>query len=194
VEPCVWPGNHSIKSFVAWQTSERFGWPVLAPYANVIALVLTVIVCGCLGLLVLQAIRQRQTVLNPMLMLACTVFALTIPSDSHDYTLSFLVAPVALLFAQPDVWNTARSPRRRLAQLGLLLLFACAYGFTLFSFAYKHDWVKNNCLPLIVMLITATAWSFLTESKALVTPPPTEATSEAPARPTNLRAVPEPLP
>ncbi len=167
LNPYLWFGNHSIRSFSTWIPTKP-GWEWLAPYSIPVTIVLMAVVAVCLGLLLVQAHRRRQAGVSPILLLACTIAALTLPSDSHDYTLSFLVAPVALMFAQPDTWSTARTRGRRASVLGLLGIFSGAYGFTLFSFSNKPLHLFNDCIPLLLMLLTGTVLAFVSESTPAV--------------------------
>ncbi len=159
--PYVWPGNHSLWSFTFWIAHNFFNedWPT--PYSRPLQLAGLALVLGCLALLWLLAYRRRQPALNPLLLLGCTIGALVIPAASHDYTLSFLVAPVALLFAQPDTWAVAPSRGRQAGVLALVVVFAAAYGTTLVSFVNKPLALYNNCPALLIMLVAATAIAVL---------------------------------
>jgi len=72
------------------------------------------------------------------LLLACTIGALLIPSASHDYTLSILAAPVAVLFL--DLSSTSdRAPATHGRSVDKILVFVLSflYSTTLFSFIHK---------------------------------------------------------
>lgn len=174
VNPYLWQGNHSIRSVVAG-IAQRAGNEWLIPVGGPIKALLMALVLVCLGALLVQAYRRRWPGVNPFLFAVCTLAALTLPSDSHDYTLSYLVAPVALLFAQPDLWLTTLARRRRALQLTAFVAFTAAYGYTLFSYVYKPITVNNNGGPLLIMLVAVTAAALIS------VPPPALAVSPAPA-------------
>lgn len=162
--PYAWQGNHSIRAFSLWFPNIP-GWMPLGPYSRQIQAGLLAAVGLSLGALVLQAYRQRRRGLQPMLFLACTVGALTIPGASHDYTLSYLVAPIALLFALPEQWAVAHTRPRRAVVAALMVLFCAAYGTTLASYATKPIQWHNNAPTLVFMLLVGVALAF-------VAPPP----------------------
>jgi hypothetical protein len=83
--------------------------------------------------------------------MVCTLGALIIPT-SNDYTLSFLTAPVALLFATMAV---EKFKAGYLASL-LILLAAFSFGSTLFPFKYKPYFLSNNFPALFLILISVT--------------------------------------
>ncbi len=99
-----WNGNHSIQAFVF--NLMKDGYRLVPPealanlqqYSSVLTTTFLVIFALCLLLLLVLSYRHKENGLNPYLFLVCTLGALIIPT-SNDYTLSFLTAPVALLFA-----------------------------------------------------------------------------------------------
>jgi len=158
----VWPGNHSVYAFVTLVVKQP-AWAWLAPYAGALQVGLLGLVGGGLGLVSLQAFRHRRPGLYPPLLLACALAALVIPSTSHDYTLAYLAAPVAVLVTQ---WRLPAGPRpRQAAAIGLLVLGSAAYAATLFSYTHKPRLLDSNFPALLLMLAVTTALAF-------VAPPP----------------------
>lgn len=165
----VWPGNHSVYAFVHLLVKQP-AWAGLSPYAGLLQWATLAVVAGCLGLVGLHAYCFRLVGFYPPLLLACALVALTVPATSHDYTLSFLTAPVAVLFAQ--LRPPAGSRRRQAAAVTLLVLFAAAYAATLFSYTHKPRLLDNNLPALLLMLLTTTGLAFVA--------PPIAATPDQP--------------
>ena len=152
--------NHSIKSF----TSQYVGNKVLGIYfqnPNTIEIGIMVIVFICFGLILYQAYRQKYKGLNPNLLLACTLCGLLIPSTSHDYTLSFLAAPIAILFTD-KIFKNKIADHNKPFFAQLLIFFSFAYVSTLFSYTNKPVPIQNNFPALILMLIILTFFSLTT--------------------------------
>lgn len=162
LKPSVWIGNHSIHSFVSCYIS-KIGLPNLNcanqefQITEFIFLAMTV---TCVLLIFLKALRNSDTHFNPVLLLACTLGALMIPPVSHDYTLSFLVAPVTILFIDIQKYSVDINKQQSLFKILLITLFSSAYASTLFSYAYKPDsfglLYQNNFPALFIMLILIT--------------------------------------
>jgi hypothetical protein len=133
----------------------------LGPYHAAIQAGLLAAVGLSLAALIVQAYVQRRRGLPPMLFLACTVGALTIPGASHDYTLSYLVAPVALLFSAPEHWAVAATRPRQAATAVLVVAFCAAYGVTLASYATKPIQWHNNAPVLVFLLLAGVALAFV---------------------------------
>lgn len=159
----VWAGNHSIHSFVTFFSNILYGngWVWVKQYSGLIQIVLLAIILGCIFLIMLQAYRQKQKDINPFLLLACTIGACLIPSISHDYKLSILGAPVAILFSNIRIWKKTNSPRLNIIYIVLLLIFSAAYSSTLFSFTNKHVILSNNFPALVMMLLYITFLSLV---------------------------------
>jgi hypothetical protein len=98
--------------------------------------------------------RLNEPGFNPILLLVCTLGALTIPV-SNDYTLPVLVAPLALFFSglQPGL-NIGKS----FFSILLVLVTSTAYASLLFPFKYKPYFMNNSFPPLLIILISATLW------------------------------------
>ena len=170
MSPYVWVGNHSIHSFVAMaaQTSLERGyfWPF--GYEKWIQIGLMIIVALCFIAIVWQVIRQNKKGIDPYLLAASLLVALTIPSVSHDYTLPILASPMAFLFYRECIAEARgfSSNLQNLLYRALLFLLSFFYFSTLFSFTNKPALLKNNCPALIIMLIVITGLSILKNTPA----------------------------
>lgn len=152
--PLIWNGNHSIAAY-AELAAKALGLAqgaisvlVLALYAAVMA--------ALLGL----AWLRRSKGLNPHLLLGCTIGALIIPSISHDYTLSYLAAPVAVLLTQTVARGTA-GLARRLGQWVALLVVSFAYfatNTTIFSKADYAPLLFCTHTPMLLLLLLGTLY------------------------------------
>lgn len=162
VDPPVWTGNHSISSFVAIISKIAYdhGWVWVKQYSGWVNLILLVIILIFIFLIMFQIYRQKQTGLNPYLLLACSIGALIIPSASNDYTLSFLAAPVAVLLSSERFLKRENSPRQQLLFIELLFILSVAYSSTLLSYTNKPLMVNNNFPALFIMLAVITLLSF----------------------------------
>jgi len=162
--PSIWVGNHSVRSFMMVITNElRSQNMVTHDYSSLIQITLFVLIFACLFVIILKAFRENSKGMNMYLMLACTIGALLIPSVSHDYKLSILVAPMALFFHQrPFAENDGF--RMRMAFSLLTFIICIAYSSTLFSFTNKPTLLGNNLTALMVMLFAVTAFSLLDKS------------------------------
>ena len=156
VNPYIWVGNHSVRSFVSQNGSA---W--LNEYSGLVQLALLVVIAVCIFLVMLQAYRQKHRDLNPFLLLACTVGALLIPSVSHDYKLSILAAPVAIFFSNNKFWKRYDGSYLLITSIVLSLIFSAAYSSTLFSFTNKPPIVANNFPALFTILLTVTFLSLV---------------------------------
>ena len=157
-EPYVWVGNHSTRSFVefASTTAADHGWAWVNQYAGSAQPVLLALIGICIFLVVLKAYLQNQKGINPHLLLACTLGALLIPSVSHDYKLSILAAPVALLFSSNKFQEEIKGYPLRTISILLLLILSVAYSSTLVSYTNKPLIIQNNFPALVIMLMTVT--------------------------------------
>jgi len=165
LNPSIWIGNHSIRAFVTImsQIASENGRTWLNEYSGLVQLILLAFVVVCIFLIMLQAYRTKQNGINSYLLLACTIGALLIPSVSHDYKLSILAAPFAILFSS-DLSNFSErsvQPFRRLITIVLLFILSVTYSLTLFSYTNKPFFLQNNSPPLVVMLLTTTCLSIM---------------------------------
>lgn len=162
INPYIWVGNHSIRSFVTLvsNVASKYGWAWINGYSGLVQLALLAIITVCIFLIILQAYQQKQNGINSHLLLACTIGSLLIPSVSHDYKLSILAAPVAILFSDMSSFSQrAIRPRQRLIFILLLFILSAAYSSTLFSFTNKPFILKNNFPALVTMLFAITCLS-----------------------------------
>jgi hypothetical protein len=150
-----WNGNHSIQAFVF--NLMKDGYRLVPPealanlqqYSSVLTTTFLAVFALCLLLLLVLSYRHNEHGLNPYLFLVCTLGALIVPT-SNDYTLSFLTAPVALVFAAIAV---EKFKLRYLASL-LILIAAFSFGSTLFPFKYKPYFLNNNFPALFLLLLS----------------------------------------
>ena len=163
IEPFIWIGNSSIKSFTTLAASTKFSWWAKED-SGLAQFLLFAFVTVCIFLIIIQAYRQNQNGINPYLLLACTIGAVVIPSESHDYKLSILVAPVALLFHSGFLNKSAGDRLWPLISL-LIFLFSVAYSTTLYPYNLKPLtlWLLNNFPALMILLFITTLFSFMTK-------------------------------
>jgi hypothetical protein len=107
-----------------------------------------------------KSYRQNVKGIHPVLLLACTIVALVIPPASHDYTLSILAVPVAILLADKEFWTSGNPARPHLYPILLLILFSATYSSTLFSYLTKPyllaQFFQNDFSALLTLLIILT--------------------------------------
>lgn len=165
--PYIWPGNHSIHSFITqvFEVASRHDWTWANQYARTAEIVLFAIVIGCIFIIMFQSYRQRQKTMNPVLLLALTIGALIIPSASHDYTLSFLSAPVSIYLSSNMFSARAENLRLRFLLILFLIIFSFSYFYTLFSYIYKsYNYIFVNNFPaLFMMLLIVTLFSLVSK-------------------------------
>jgi hypothetical protein len=158
--PTIWIGNHSIRSFAAVY-STKFSWWAKED-SGLVYVLLFLFVAVCIFLIVVQAYRQKYNGINPYLLLACTIGAMLIPSESNDYKLSILVAPVAMAFHNDYFTKIYEYRSRRLISI-LMFVFSFAYSLTLYTYNTKaHVLLLVNNLPALMMLLfITTAFSLM---------------------------------
>ena len=162
VNPSIWAGNHSIRSFVTSVSNiaSQHGWPWVNDYSGLVQLAFLAIIAVCIFLIMIQAYRQKQNGVNSHLLLACTIGALLIPPVSHDYKLSILAAPVAILFSDMSSFSEgAIRSRRHFIIMMLVFTLSTAYATTLFSYTNKPSVLAYNFPALITMLLATTCLS-----------------------------------
>ena len=158
-----WNGNHSIQAFVFNFLKDGYGLvssetlTLLQQNANWITRFLLVAILGCVLAVVARAYVRKEAGINPYVLLACTLGALTIPA-SNDYTLPILVAPLAIFYC--NLPKIADFRNRPLAIL-LLLVISTAYSSLLYPFKYKPYFMNNSFPPLFIILAALTAIYFL---------------------------------
>lgn len=163
-----WNGNHSIQAFVFNLTRDGYrlvppdALEALTRYASLLTWIFLAVFALCLFLVLVISYRHNENGFNPYLFLVCTLGALIIPT-SNDYTLSFLIAPAALLFAVV----AAGSFRARYAASLLIVIATFSFASTLFPFKYKPYFLNNNFPALFLMLIAVTVLYLLRNGKAV---------------------------
>jgi hypothetical protein len=150
-----WSGNHSIDSFVRVVVdSLKVGSPAVYEMlqANIrwfsVGLILLYLLC--LGGVLLIAYRQRLSAANPYLILALTLGTMLIPSTSHDYKLSILIAPMVLLLNSLELRRSGRTGLD-LAIILLLIILSTAYSATLFLHTDLPILLTSNLPPLMII-------------------------------------------
>jgi hypothetical protein len=134
-DPNSWWGNHSIQSFLVFvqkyydPTFNKDSWQII-------------LFLGVITLIGVMFWRYRTNPFNPSFLLACTIGAMLLPSVSHDYKLSILCAPMAMLFAEQQ------------EKMNPWLLFI--YASMLFSYSFKPMFLWNNLPALFAMLVILT--------------------------------------
>lgn len=164
-EPYVWYGNHSIRSFTILisEIASAHGWAWVDQYLGIVQFTLLTTVAACIFLIIFQEYRKNKGGINPYLFLACTIGSSLIPSVSHDYKVSILVTPIAILFLQNGSSTSIKSPWLRTIFIMLTLIFSTAYSSTLFSYTNKPTLLDCNLPALVTMLLTITSLYLLTE-------------------------------
>ncbi len=166
VNPSIWNGNHSIRSFVTSisNTASQHGWTWVNEYSGWVQVAFMAIVAVCILLIMVQAYRQKQNGVNSHLLLACTIGALLIPPVSHDYKLSILAAPVAILFSEMTSFSEiSMRSRQWFFTMWLVFIMAAAYSTTLFSYTNKPFLLTYNFPALITMLLATTYLSLMSK-------------------------------
>ena len=100
-KPYIWIGNHSILAItrLASNYSSEHGWEWISNISGTIQLFLLAVVGACILIILFQGYRNNRIGIDPYLLLACTIGALMIHNrTSHDYKLSILAGPMAILF------------------------------------------------------------------------------------------------
>jgi hypothetical protein len=152
--------NHSIHSFaslVARSVRAR-GYPWQELHTSLLVYALIAIVGLCLLLIIIQAYRSGLRGMNPHLLMACALAAITIPKLSYDYTLPILAGPAALFLVH--LAKQVRQGRTSLQLVLILLIFSTSYGATLFPSDYKPGFILlKNALPALMMMLLVTTFS-----------------------------------
>jgi len=151
INPGIWIGNHSIKAFV---TLIQGGQSWNLPFSKVIELILLVLIILNILIILYRTLGQKEKTPNPFLLIACALGALLIPSVSHDYKLSILVAPFAYFICRiGDLEERIGSIRHRIISIFMVLFFSIAYFSTSFSYTNKYGAFINNFPMLLLMLL-----------------------------------------
>ena len=164
VNPSIWYGNHSIRSYVISisEIASQHGWTWVNNYSGLVQLAFLAIIAVCIFLIMFQAYRQKQKGVNSHLLLACTIGALLIPPVSHDYKLSILAAPVAILLSDmSSLSEGSKRSRWHFIIMMLVFILSTAYFTTLFSYTNKPRILAYNFPALITMLLATTCLSIM---------------------------------
>jgi hypothetical protein len=168
IAPAIWGGNHSIFSFVviASLILAELGWQADGTIIQIFQWILLVFVIFCVFVIIAHSYRYHNEGIDHYLLLACTIGALVIPSVSHDYKLSILIAPIAILLSSNVLSSleTASSFRGILQRL-MVFVFSMAYFSTMFSYTNKPFVLQNNFPALAIILLVVTYLSTTARQK-----------------------------
>jgi hypothetical protein len=155
--------NHSLSAFVtlASDFASTQGWTWVKLFVGSTQLIFLALIGVCIFLIILQTYRQKQNDMNPLLLLACTIGALVIPSVSYDYTLSILAAPVAIVFLNSRFLENENATHRKILSIVLLLIYSFAYSSTLFPSTNKSSILQSNFPALFTMLVVITIFTMI---------------------------------
>jgi hypothetical protein len=164
------PEDLSMTGFVYQLTTDGFGLirtdilEKLAQYSSLIETTFLIIFGLSLLSVIAYAYTQRQTQFNPYLFLVCTIGAMIIPSQSADYKLSLLIAPLAIVFCTlPEMPERGK----KLAQIALILTTSAAYWLTFYPAKVKPYVFSRNFPALFIILISITGLHYLAGGKYL---------------------------
>lgn len=165
----IWIGNHSIESFTSLAVQSFKGsnpslFQTLNAYQKVIQYFFLLVYGACLLSVWLKMYRKKIKADNPYFMLVLTIGAMLIPATSHDFKLSVLAAPMALLFNQLDQLRSGKN-RIDLAALLLICLTTLAYSATLFVHTENLPLVLHNNFPALMLLLIVVVLLFHVRSK-----------------------------
>jgi hypothetical protein len=156
LNPYTWVGNHSIMSFMtlfAPKAINHLQLVISEPNLVLLGQIVLISVVGlCFLLIVNQAYKKRISGFNPYLLLACTLGALLIPSTSHDYKISILASPMAIVLARISL---NKYPQKHFIAVLLILFASLAYSSTLFSYTNKPSFLLQNNLPALMVILTS---------------------------------------
>lgn len=156
VNPYIWIGNHSIRSFVVLSLDRA------NEYSGLAQMILLTITVACIFLIILRNYQEPRNGIDSYLLLACTIGASLVPSVSHDYKLSIITPSVAIVFSDiASSFGKVTQARRRLFLIALTFIFSFAYTSTLFSFTNKPWFLKSNCPALLIMLLMVTFFALM---------------------------------
>jgi len=155
-ESMYWVGNHSVKSFVHFLDQNRNGplsgraLLLVQNHPGLLEIALLAYFGLCLLAIIGVAYWRRENGLNTYLLLACTIGMLIIPSVSHDYKLTLLIAPMSIAFG--DLILPAQTSKRIISYL-LIFAASVAYSAMLFPPIFRPQLIENS-LPLLFIILT----------------------------------------
>jgi hypothetical protein len=160
----TWDGNHALKSYVTYLSSNRLNLFGPSPLAGLLEnqgpvelFLLTILGLCLLGMLAFSYFRGRSG-LNPYVLVVCTICALVVPSISNDYKLPILIAPMALL------WCSETMPVhgwKKVLSILLIVITSVAYWSLHYPPVVKPEFLNRNFPALFILLIAVTVLSFL---------------------------------
>lgn len=162
--PFVWGGNHSIHSYLALAAQHALenGRPWLDGRFEAVKLLLLLVVGASVLTTAAVAYHQNRKGVDSRLLLACALGAMVIPSVSHDYKLSILATPTAILLSDLSSRDGAEGGMRtRIASRIMAFALSAAYFSTLYPPANKPPFLDNNFPALMIMLCAAVGVSLL---------------------------------
>ena len=147
-----WSLNHSIYSFALFATNTLGRhYPMPAGTEGIIATAMLIYLLTCIGVVLTMNWRDRQFGLDPYLLLACTIGAMTIPPISYDYKLAILPPAVALAALEFER-SSAMRRHPQAAGLAVLMIMVAAFSITLYSYQLKPTLLDNSCPELLVIV------------------------------------------
>jgi hypothetical protein len=155
-----WPVSHSIDGFLMF-ANYYFNFP--DNILNYLQIFIYLVVLSLIGFCFFLAWRKK-TVLDPALLLACTIGALTIPSLSNDYTLAYLVGPGILFVIAIETLLIRRKQSKGMNIRWIVILTAIstyALSATFFSYLQKPLLLQNQFPNLVLLLLCAAGISWL---------------------------------
>ena len=160
LNPYIWTGNHSVHSWINFFSTHTWTWG--AKYSGIIEIILLAVIFICILGVILQAFQHEQKGINSYLLLVCTIGACLIPSVSHDYKLSILIAPFAILLLDIEsFYKQTTKPKQVIILIILTSVLSIAYFSTLFSYTNKPTLIQNNSPALFTMLLVTTFLSVI---------------------------------
>lgn len=147
-----WPGAHSTLGFLSYYNNA---WGFSDEVIKLLEKGLQAAVLLMVGYCLIRAYR-RNRLMDPFLFLSCTLAALTIPTLSHDYTLSYLVGPVIiLLIHMEENWPglTGEQAKHTIGNRIILIILVTSFTGTFFSYLQKPVLIQNQFPALFIMLI-----------------------------------------
>jgi hypothetical protein len=150
-----WPVSHSINGFISFWGSQT---PWVAENARLLQAMLYLVVIALTALCLWAAVRRRET-LDPYLLLACTLAALTLPSLSNDYTLAFLIGPAVLFFTRVEERFSGEEGRMPGWMGWMPAACGLAFGSTFFSYYVKPPLLQNQFPALFIIFLCTALFS-----------------------------------
>jgi hypothetical protein len=145
-----WPVSHSISGFLSFG-NYFFNYP-----ESTLSVIKWFLIIGTLFLIGKTFITafKNQVILDPSLMLACTIGALVLPPLSNDYTLAYLVGPTIYLLINLE--NGSHQPDSSFGKNHLLqkIVISLVLSGTYFSYVNKPIFFQNQ-FPMLLLLLMA---------------------------------------